>query len=220
MPALPSYDAISSLLERAPIVPLVGDDDPDRATATARALGEGGLGTVEVVMRSPGALASMKAILAGTEGLLVGAGTVLTLEQAREVVEAGAQFVVSPGLVEDIVRYCQDEGVVCLPGTMTAGEVQRAHAMGLRAVKFFPASLAGGVPMLKAFGAVFSGMRFMPTGGIDAGNLHEYLALPHVLACGGSWLTPKDAVAQGDYAALTKLAREALSIAKDTREAN
>ena len=100
---------------------------------------------------------------------------------------------------------------------MTAGEVQRAFALGLREVKFFPASLAGGVPMLKAFGAVFREMRFMPTGGVSAGNLAEFLALPHVLACGGSWLTPKDALANGDYAAITQLASEAVAIAKTAR---
>jgi len=118
---------------------------------------------------------------------------------------------------DDIACYCLDEGIPFYPGTMTAGEVQRAYALGLRDVKFFPASLAGGVPMLKAFGSVFREMRFMPTGGVSAGNLHEFLALAHVLACGGSWLTPKDAVASGDYAQITRLASEAVAIAKAAR---
>ncbi len=217
MPDTPTFEEMRARLTAAPIVPLIGQDDPDIAVQTARALAAGGLETVEVVMRSPGALASMAAVLKGTQGVLTGAGTVLTLAQARSVVEAGAQFVVSPGLVEDIVHFCDDAGVVCLPGCMTPGEVQRAHAFGLRAVKFFPASLAGGVPMLRALTSVFRDMRFMPTGGINPGNLGDYLALPQVMACGGSWLTPADAIARGDFAQITELAREAVAIARSAR---
>lgn len=213
-----TYDALNAQLSAAPVVPLVGEGDPDRAVGTARALGEGGLQVIEVVMRSPGALSSMEAIRAQTRGLTVGAGTVLTLDQAKTVVERGAQFIVSPGLVEDIVAFCRDNGIPCLPGTMTPSEVQRAHAMGLRAVKFFPASLAGGVPMLKALGAVFRDMRFMPTGGIGPDNLADYLALPQVIACGGSWLTPTDAIEEEDFETVTELARKALAIAGKRRD--
>jgi 2-dehydro-3-deoxyphosphogluconate aldolase/(4S)-4-hydroxy-2-oxoglutarate aldolase len=208
---------LSGRLASAPVVPLIGEDDADVAVATAEALAAGGLSVIEVVMRSDGAQRGMEAILARTEGLIVGAGTVLTLDQAKSVRDSGAQFIVSPGLVDEIAEFCLDEGMPFYPGTMTAGEVQRAYALGLREVKFFPASLAGGVPMLKAFGAVFREMRFMPTGGVSAGNLAEFLALPHVLACGGSWLTPKDALANGDYAAITQLASEAVAIAKTAR---
>jgi 2-dehydro-3-deoxyphosphogluconate aldolase/(4S)-4-hydroxy-2-oxoglutarate aldolase len=208
---------LSGRLASAPVVPLIGEDDADVAVATAEALAAGGLSVIEVVMRSDGAQRGMEAILARTEGLIVGAGTVLTLDQAKSVRDSGAQFIVSPGLVDEIAEFCLDEGMPFYPGTMTAGEVQRAFALGLREVKFFPASLAGGVPMLKAFGAVFREMRFMPTGGVSAGNLAEFLALPHVLACGGSWLTPKDALANGDYAAITQLASEAVAIAKTAR---
>jgi len=217
VPHPPDFESLAARLSAAPVVPLIDEEDPGRAVASAQALEAGGLQVLEVVMRSPGALASMEAILSETEGTLTGAGTVLTLDQAKEVVGAGAQFVVSPGLVDDIVRFCRDEGVVCLPGTMTAGEVQRAYALGLRAVKFFPASLAGGVPMLKALGAVFRDMRFMPTGGIGPVNLAEYLALPNVLACGGSWLTPEEAIARGDFAAVTQRAAKALAVARETR---
>lgn len=204
-------------LKAAPVVPLVGDNDADRAVATAKALGEGGLSVIEVVLRSEGALDGMKAIIDSGEDLIVGAGTVLTLEQAKQVNAAGAQFIVCPGLVDDIAEYCLGEGIPFFPGTMTAGEVQRAYALGLREVKFFPASLAGGVPMLKAFGSVFREMRFMPTGGVSAENLAEFLALPQVLACGGSWLTPAEAIASGDYSAVTRLAREAVAIASAAR---
>ncbi|WP_379548881.1 bifunctional 4-hydroxy-2-oxoglutarate aldolase/2-dehydro-3-deoxy-phosphogluconate aldolase [Qipengyuania sp. DSG2-2] len=208
---------IDRRLSAAPVVPLVSADDPQVAVETAKALQDGGLSVIEVVLRSDAAQACMEAIIDQTEGLIVGAGTVLTLQQAQSVVASGAQFVVCPGLVDEVVEYCLDQGVPVYPGTMTAGEVQRAYALGLRAVKFFPATLAGGVPMLKAFGSVFREMRFMPTGGVSAGNLAEFLALPSVLACGGSWLTPADAIAAGDYSKITDLAREAVAIAADAR---
>ncbi|BDI61900.1 bifunctional 4-hydroxy-2-oxoglutarate aldolase/2-dehydro-3-deoxy-phosphogluconate aldolase [Qipengyuania nanhaisediminis] len=208
---------LSQRLAAAPVVPLIGEDDAGRAVKTANALKDGGLSVIEVVLRSDNALKGMEAILAETEGLIVGAGTVLTLDQARRVVDSGAQFIVSPGLVDDIARFCLDEGVPFFPGTMTAGEVQRAYALGLREVKFFPASLAGGVPMLKAFSSVFREMRFMPTGGVSPGNLADFLALPSVIACGGSWLTPKEAIASSDYDTVTRLAREAIAIARSVR---
>lgn len=208
---------LAERLAAAPVVPLVGEDDPAQAVAVTRALAAGGLSVIEVVLRSDNAQAGMEAILAETEGLMIGAGTVLTLDQAKSVIASGAQFIVCPGLVDAIAEYCLAEGVPCYPGTMTAGEVQRAYAIGLRTVKFFPASLAGGVPMLKAFSAVFREMRFMPTGGVSPGNLAEFLAVPSVIACGGSWLTPGDAIASGDYGKVTALAAEALTIAKAAR---
>jgi len=204
-------------LAQAPVVPLIAADDPAIAVQTAKALQAGGLSVIEVVMRSDAAQKCMEAIIAQTDGLIVGAGTVLTLDQARSVTASGSQFIVSPGLVDEIVEYALAENIPVYPGTLPAGEVQRAYALGLRDVKFFPASLAGGVPMLKALGSVFRDMRFMPTGGIGAGNLGEFLALPHVLACGGSWLTPGDAIASGDYQKIENLAREAVAIAHKSR---
>ena len=208
---------LSNRLLAAPVVPLIGENDATKAIAIAKALASGGLSVIEVVMRSADAQAGMEAILAQTEGLIVGAGTVLTLDQAKSVRASGAEFIVSPGLVDEIAVYCLDEGIPFFPGTMTAGEVQRAYALGLREVKFFPASLAGGVPMLKALSSVFREMRFMPTGGVSAANLSDFLALPSVLACGGSWLTPKDAVEAGNYDTITNLASEAVNIARSAR---
>lgn len=208
---------ITARLERAPIVPLVSGDDQDAAVRTAEALRDGGLSVIEVVLRSENAQRCMEAIIERVEGVIVGAGTVLTLDQARSVEESGAQFVVCPGLVDAIAEHCLAQDTPCYPGTMTAGEVQRAHAIGLRAVKFFPASLAGGVPMLKAFGSVFRDMHFMPTGGISPDNLGEFLALPYVIACGGSWLTPAEAIAADDYAKITRLAEQAITIARQVR---
>ncbi|MEL6487280.1 MAG: bifunctional 4-hydroxy-2-oxoglutarate aldolase/2-dehydro-3-deoxy-phosphogluconate aldolase [Pseudomonadota bacterium] len=200
-------------LASAPIVPLIGEDDAGRALEVALALKAGGLTVLEVVLRSDNALAGLEAIRKTDDDLIVGAGTVLMLDHYHAARDAGAQFIVSPGLFEPLVEAALADDLPILPGTMTASEVQRAYALGLRSVKFFPASLAGGVPALKAFGAVFRGMQFMPTGGVSAINLAEYLALPHVLACGGSWLTPKGANPQ----AIETLAREALLIAGDAR---
>ena len=144
-------------------------------------------------------------------------GTIRTLDQAKSVRASGAQFIVSPSLVDEIGEYCLAENIPFYPATMTAGEVQRAYALGLREVKFFLASLAGGVPMLRAFSSVFREMRFMPNGGVPAANLAEFLTRPSVLACGRSWLTPKEAVAIGDYSQITTLASEAVAIAAQAR---
>ena len=208
------YAELAARLQSAPVVPLVGEDDTATALAVARALAAGGLSVIEVILRTPNAQAGMEAILAAGDDLVVGAGTVLTLDQAKSVVASGAQFIVSPGLVDNIAEYCLAEDIPIFPGTMTAGEVQRAYAMGLRHVKFFPAKLAGGVPMLKAFSSVFGDMRFMPTGGVSAENLSDFLALPSVIACGGSLLTPKDAIATGRFERVTELASEAAQIVK------
>ena len=208
---------LEARLAAAPVVPLVGGSDPAVAVETANALGAGGLSVIEVVLRTDEAADCMEAIVTDTSGLIVGAGTVLTVQQAEEVISRGAQFVVSPGLVDEVAEYCLKQNVPLYAGTMTAGEVQRAYALGLRTVKFFPASLAGGVPMLKALSSVFREMRFMPTGGVSAGNLADFLALPSVIACGGSWLTPADVIAAGKFDEITKLASEAVDIASAAR---
>ena len=202
----------------APVVPLIEADDPATAVRIAKALQAGGLEVVEVVLRTEAALDCMTAIVQETSGIIVGAGTVLTVDHAKAVADRGAQFVVSPGLVDDVALFCIDKNLPFFAGTMTAGEVQRAYVLGLRSVKFFPAKLAGGVPMLKAFSSVFRDMKFMPTGGVSADNLVEFLAVPSVVACGGSWLTPKDAIAAGEFEQITTLAREAVEMARAERQ--
>jgi 2-dehydro-3-deoxyphosphogluconate aldolase / (4S)-4-hydroxy-2-oxoglutarate aldolase len=209
--------ALEAKFRVAPVVPLIEASDPAVAVKTVQALQAGGLEVVEVVLRTDAALECLSAIIAETSGVIVGAGTVLTVDHAKAVADRGAEFVVSPGLVDDVARFCLDKNLPFYGGTMTAGEVQRAYALGLRTVKFFPAKLAGGVPMLKAFSAVFREMKFMPTGGVSAENLGEFLALPSVVACGGSWLTPAAAIEAGDYDAITKLAREAVELARAAR---
>lgn len=210
-------EAIESRLTSTPVVPLIQADDPAVAVATARALIEGGLCVLEVVMRTPAALDCMRAIAAEVPDALMGAGTVLSAEHARSAVNAGARFIVSPGLSEDVVSVAREAGLTAFPGVATATELQRAWNLGLRVVKFFPAGQAGGVAMIKALASVFRDVRFMPTGGVSATNLPEYLAVPAVIACGGSWLTPKEAIAGGDYQVVADLAAQAVAIAAKAR---
>jgi 2-dehydro-3-deoxyphosphogluconate aldolase/(4S)-4-hydroxy-2-oxoglutarate aldolase len=210
-------DSIESRLKAAPVVPLIQADDPEIAIKTALALVEGGLTVIEVVLRTAAAVQCLKAIAAEVPGAITGAGTVLGEDQVSAVADAGAQFIVSPGLHEPVVQASRDANLPVFPGVATASEAQKAWNLGLQTVKFFPASLAGGVPMLKALGSVFGSLSFMPTGGISADNLADYLAVPSVLACGGSWLTPKSAISEGRYDAVTQLAAEAVAIARTVR---
>lgn len=199
------------------VVPLVQADDPAIAVNISRALAAGGLGVAEVVLRTDRALDCLRSVAEEVPEMIAGAGTVLSARQAEAALNAGAQFIVSPGLDEGVVAVAKDRGVPVYPGIVTPGELQHAYNLGLEIVKFFPASIAGGVPALKALSSVFRTMRFMPTGGISPGNLADYLAVPAVLACGGSWLTPADAIASGDYGKITTLARDALKIAAQAR---
>ena len=208
---------ISTLLEATSVVPLIQANDPAVAVKIARALAAGGLTVVEVVLRTTEALDCLRAIAAEVDEVIPGAGTVLTAAQATDVIEAGAKFIVSPGLDDGVVKVAHAVDLPIYAGVATATEVQRAHNLGLKAVKFFPASLAGGIPMLKALSSVFGDMRFMPTGGVSATNLPNFLAVPSVLACGGSWITPADAIAAGDYEAITRLAQQAVNIAQTAR---
>jgi 2-dehydro-3-deoxyphosphogluconate aldolase/(4S)-4-hydroxy-2-oxoglutarate aldolase len=210
-------DVILQRLARAPVVPLVAPRDAESAIKTTLALVAGGLSVVEVVLRTPAAIECLGEIARAVPDAIVGAGTVLSTDQAASVIDSGAQFIVTPGLYEPVVRMAQEAGLPIFPGVSTATEAQNGWNMGLRTLKFFPASLVGGLPMLKALGSVFKGVNFMPTGGISASNLSDYLALPSVLACGGSWLTPESATQEGKYVEVTRLAAEAVAIAKKAR---
>ncbi len=208
---------IYRLLQVTPVVPLVQADSPEVAVATSRALAAGGLSVVEVVFRTDRALECLAAVARELPDVVAGAGTVLTADQAKAAIGAGAAFIVSPGLDEGVVDVAKQADIPIFPGIVTPSELQKAVNLGLDVVKFFPASIAGGIPALKALSSVFRDMRFMPTGGVSAGNLGEFLEVSSVLACGGSWLTPADAIASGDYESVTALAREAVAIAKQTR---
>jgi len=192
------------------LVPVVVLDDPAAALPLGQALVDGGLPVAEVTLRTPEALKGIQE-LAGHGGLLVGAGTVLTSQQVDLAVEAGARYVVSPGLSRAVVERCQALGIPVLPGAVTATEVQAAIELGLEAVKFFPAATSGGPAAVAALAAPFADMRFVPTGGIDAGNVADYLALPAVLAVGGSWMVPRAAIRAGDFARVRELTSQAVA---------
>ena len=205
---------LNEVLETSPVVPLVQSNSPAEAVKISQALLGGGLKVLEVVLRTDEAFDCLAEIAKEFPNVQVGAGTVLSADHVKRALDCGAKFIVSPGFHPDLVAASQSANVPVLPGVATASELQHAWNMGLRTVKFFPASLSGGPKMLKALSSVFRDVRFMPTGGVSAANLNEYLDVSAVLACGGSWLTPKDAIAAGDFAAVTKLAKEALAIAK------
>ena len=208
---------ISKVLESVPVVPLVQADDPAVAIETSRALAAGGLTVAEVVFRTDRALECLQAVAGEVPEMIAGAGTVLSAAQAKQAIANGARFVVSPGLDDGVVAACREADIPVYPGIYTPSELQRAFNLGLDVVKYFPAGIAGGVKGIKAVAGVFRTMRFMPTGGISAANLADYLEIPSVLACGGSWLTPADAIAAGRYNEITQLAEAAIRIARDVR---
>ncbi len=192
-----------------PVIPVIVIDDIDAAVPMARALVEGGVRVLEVTLRTSVALRCMEAIAKAVPEAIVGAGTVRSLADARSAKDAGCVFAVSPGYTSAIGLACQNIGLPLLPGVATASEIMQTNADGFRFLKFFPASAAGGIPMLKALAGPFSDVMFCPTGGITAETAPQFLALPNVKVCGGSWLTPADAVAAKDWHRITALARAA-----------
>ena len=205
------------LLQKIPVVPVVVIEDAEKAVPVAKALVAGGLPVIEVTMRTAAAPEAIAAIAEQVPEAVIGAGTVLSSDQATQIVAAGAKFIVSPGLHEDVVATANKLDVPIIPGIATATELQQAWNLGLRILKFFPAEQAGGIAMIKSLASVFRDVVFMPTGGVSPANLHTYLEVPAVLACGGSWLTPAAAIADGDFERITTLASEALAIAKKVR---
>ncbi|WP_399884419.1 bifunctional 4-hydroxy-2-oxoglutarate aldolase/2-dehydro-3-deoxy-phosphogluconate aldolase [Streptomyces sp. BBFR51] len=208
---LPSSPA-ASVLDLAPVVPVVVVDDLADAVPLARALVAGGLPAIEVTLRTPVALDAIRAIAGEVPGAVVGAGTVITPEQVGEVVAAGARFLVSPGWTDVLLEAMRASGVPFLPGVSTTSEVVALLERGVREMKFFPAEAAGGTAYLKALAAPLPQARFCPTGGIGPASAPEYLALPNVGCVGGSWMLPKDAVAGRDWGRVEALAREAAAL--------
>jgi 2-dehydro-3-deoxyphosphogluconate aldolase/(4S)-4-hydroxy-2-oxoglutarate aldolase len=200
--------SVLARLRAAGVVPVAAVDDGDQAERLARALLAGGVGCVEITFRTAAAAEAIRRARA-VEGMLVGAGTVLSPEQAREAAEAGAGFAVAPGTNEDVVDACRELGLPFFPGVATPTEIERARARGHTVVKVFPAAVVGGVAFLKAVSATYPDMRFMPTGGVTPASLRDYLALPSVLAVGGSWLADAALLRAGDYDGVERLAREA-----------
>jgi 2-dehydro-3-deoxyphosphogluconate aldolase / (4S)-4-hydroxy-2-oxoglutarate aldolase len=197
-----------------PVIPVIVLHRVADAVPLARALVAGGVRVLEVTLRTPVALQCMAAIVRDVPEAIVGAGTIRSVADAEAAKDAGCRFGVSPGYLSDIGHACRNLGLPLLPGVSTASEVMAANAGGYDFLKFFPAEAAGGVPMLKALAGPFPDVVFCPTGGLTPANAPHYLALPNVKVCGSSWLTPADAVAGGDWARITKLAREASALAR------
>ncbi|GHI95996.1 bifunctional 4-hydroxy-2-oxoglutarate aldolase/2-dehydro-3-deoxy-phosphogluconate aldolase [Streptomyces olivaceus] len=208
----PPSSPAASVLDLAPVVPVVVVDELADAVPLARALVAGGLPAIEVTLRTPVALDAIRAIAAEVPGAVVGAGTVITAEQVGEVVAAGARFLVSPGWTDGLLDAMRASGVPFLPGVSTTSEVVALLERGVREMKFFPAEAAGGTAYLKALAAPLPQARFCPTGGIGPASAPEYLALPNVGCVGGSWMLPKDAVAGRDWGRVEALAREAAAL--------
>jgi 2-dehydro-3-deoxyphosphogluconate aldolase/(4S)-4-hydroxy-2-oxoglutarate aldolase len=200
------------LVAFGPVIPVIVLDHVDDAVPLARALVEGGVKVLEVTLRTPAALACMTAIARAVPEAVLGAGTLRSPADVRAARDAGCVFGVSPGYTAEVGAACRDAGLPLLPGVATASEVMAAHADGLAFLKFFPATAAGGLPMLKALAGPFPDVAFCPTGGITIETAPQFLALPNVRVCGGSWLTPADAIKAGDWARITRLAREAAAL--------
>ncbi|MDT9697934.1 bifunctional 4-hydroxy-2-oxoglutarate aldolase/2-dehydro-3-deoxy-phosphogluconate aldolase [Streptomyces sp. P17] len=203
---------MTSVLDLAPVLPVVVIEDPADAVPLARALVAGGLPAIEVTLRTPGALHAIRAIADEVPDAVVGAGTVITPEQVTEAVGAGARFLVSPGWTDVLLEAMRASGVPFLPGVSTTSEVVALLQRGVREMKFFPAQAAGGTAYLKSLSGPLPQARFCPTGGIGADSAAEYLALPNVGCVGGSWMLPADAVAARDWARIEALARAAAGL--------
>jgi 2-dehydro-3-deoxyphosphogluconate aldolase / (4S)-4-hydroxy-2-oxoglutarate aldolase len=205
-----------AVLDVAPVVPVVVLDDADQAVPLARALVAGGLPVIELTLRTPGALQAISAVAEEVPEVLVGAGTVVTPEQADASASAGAGFLVSPGSTTRLLDAMEATGLPYLPGVATVSEVLALLERGLTEMKFFPAAASGGVAFLKSLASPVPTARFCPTGGISAQTAPDYLALPNVGCVGGSWLTPADLLQAGDWKAVTALARSASQLTTPT----
>ena len=199
------------------IVPVVKLDDAKDAVPLAKALVEGGLPCAEVTFRTEAAAESIKKMLEAYPDMLVGAGTVLTTEQVDLAVKSGAKFIVSPGFDPEIVDYCLKKNIPVFPGCISPSEVAQAVKRGLKVVKFFPAEQAGGIAMIKAMAAPYQNLKFMPTGGINTGNLKDYLSCDKIRCCGGSWMVKGDMIRNGEFDQIQVMVKEAKELADEIR---
>ena len=208
------------ILAKQPILPVIVIDDAESAVPLAEALIAGGLTSIEITFRTKAAAEAIRRIRAALPDMLVGAGTLLSVENADAALEAGAQFGLAPGLSADVVETFADAGKLFIPGIMTPTEIGQAAEMGCKYLKFFPAETAGGAANLKAMNAAFKhlGLKYCPTGGITLANMEKYLSLPEVFAIGGSWLATREQIASGNWKAVSEQARAALTQAAKIRQ--
>jgi 2-dehydro-3-deoxyphosphogluconate aldolase/(4S)-4-hydroxy-2-oxoglutarate aldolase len=210
---LPARLTALAVMRDAPVIPVIVLDNLAHAVPMARALVAGGIRMLEVTLRTPVALQCIEAIATQVPEAVAGAGTVRSVADAQAAVQAGALFGVSPGYTHQVGKACHDLGLPLLPGVATGSEIMQAQEDGYTELKFFPAMQAGGIAMLKAWGGPFGEVRFCPTGGVNAQNAPDLLALPNVACVGGSWLVPQTAMEQGDWASITALAARAVALA-------
>ena len=199
------------------VVPVVVLDDVKDVVATAKALLAGGVDVMEITFRTAAA-DSIKAVAENCPDMLVGAGTVITLDQCKQAVECGAKFIVSPGFDEEVVRWCVERSVPITPGCVTPSEIMAAMKLGLTVVKFFPAGVYGGLSAMKALSGPFGGIKFIPTGGVNSHNIGEFIAAPFIHAVGGSWVCPKADIAAGNFERITELCKQARAAIQEVRK--
>ncbi len=204
-------------IQRTGIIPVVVIEDKKDAVPLADALCKGGLPCAEVTFRTEAAADAIRLMKNAHPEMLVGAGTVLTIDQVDNAIAAGAEFIVSPGFDTVIVDYCQEKGIVVLPGCISPSEAAIAVRKGLSVIKFFPAEQAGGLPFIKAIAAPYTTLSFMPTGGINPENVKEYLKYDRIFACGGSWMVKGKLISEGRFDEIQKLTEEAAAIVKEIR---
>lgn len=196
-------------LARAAVIPVVVIDDAKDAEATANALLNGGIDVMEITFRTAAAADAIRAVSENCPNMLVGAGTIVSLEQCKRAVANGAKFIVSPGFDDEVVGWCVENGITVTPGCVTPTEIMAAKKHGLKIVKFFPANVYGGLQAMKALAAPFGDIKFIPTGGVNAENVGEFISAPFVHAIGGSWVCPKGDIAAGNFERITELSKKA-----------
>ncbi|HIS30670.1 MAG TPA: bifunctional 4-hydroxy-2-oxoglutarate aldolase/2-dehydro-3-deoxy-phosphogluconate aldolase [Candidatus Limivivens intestinipullorum] len=208
---------VTKKIEETGVIPVVVLNDVKDALPLAKALCEGGLPCAEVTFRTDAAEESIRLMAKEYPQMLIGAGTVLTTDQVDRAVNAGASFIVSPGFDPEIVDYCLSKNIPVIPGCVTPSEVAQAVKRGLTRIKFFPAEQAGGLAMIKAMGAAYTTVKFMPTGGINAKNLASYLSCDKIYACGGSWMVKGDLIKAGEFEKIKEMTKEAVALVKEIR---
>ncbi|AMK75254.1 MULTISPECIES: bifunctional 4-hydroxy-2-oxoglutarate aldolase/2-dehydro-3-deoxy-phosphogluconate aldolase [Methylomonas] len=206
--------SIKEVMNTSPVMPVMVINQLDQAVPLARALVAGGLKVLEITLRTPVALDAIRRIKAEVPGAIVGAGTIINTQTLKSAIDAGAEFIVSPGVTDSLLDAALASGVPILPGVITPSEVMRLMDRGITAMKFFPAEAAGGIPMLKSIGGPLPQVTFCPTGGVNPKNAVEYLALSNVACVGGSWMAPSELVDAGDWAEITRRAAEAAALKK------
>ena len=208
---------VTKKIEETGVIPVVVLNDVKDALPLAKALCEGGLPCAEVTFRTDAAEESIRLMAKEYPQMLIGAGTVLTTDQVDRAVNAGASFIVSPGFDPEIVDYCLSKNIPVIPGCVTPSEVAQAVKRGLTRIKFFPAEQASGLAMIKAMGAAYTTVKFMPTGGINAKNLASYLSCDKIYACGGSWMVKGDLIKAGEFEKIKEMTKEAVALVKEIR---